>query len=369
MFDYISWRGDLTFKKTPFNPVDNIIFSQLIYLPMDGIVPGPGEQSGIAIADLAVTIAKKRYDDPFFIPDDDLMVRNAAGLVAVMGTAPRYRNCRLFGYVNQTDLFEEKQFSAVSIVIGKKMFKNSLLIVYRGTDMSLVGWKEDFNMSLSDPVPSQKEAVNYLEKMAELTSGPLRAAGHSKGGNLAIYAAANCCRKTRRRIKAIYSNDSPGFHKHVINSEGYRAICGRVQAFVPQSSLIGMLFEHGEAPAIVKSMETGLMQHDLCSWEVSHNDLVRAEKLSKESILVDNILREWINGMESDQRRQFIEALYTILSATNARSVFDLTSDWLQSVVSIINSLKHIDESAKKLIGKAIGDLFWAVWKNLHTLR
>ena len=367
MFDYISWRGDLTFEKSHFNPVDNIIFSQLVYLPLDGIVPNPNEQNGITIADAAVRIDEMQHDDPSFL--NELMVIQAAALINAMGKAQRYKNCRLYGYVNQTDPFREKQFSAVSVVIGRRIFRKSLLIVYRGTDMSLVGWKEDFNMSLSEPVPSQKEAVSYLEKMAKKFKGPLRLAGHSKGGNLAIYAAACCRKQTRRRIAAIFSNDAPGFHQQVINSRGYQAIRDRIQAFVPQYSLIGMLFEHGETPAIVKSTENGFMQHDLCSWEVIHNDIVRAEGLSRESILVDNILRDWINGMETEQRRQFIEALYTILSATQARSLTDLTSDWLQSVVSIIDSLNHIDETAKNLIGKAIGDLFWAVIKNIHIAK
>jgi len=224
-------------------------------------------------------------------------------------------------------------------------------------------------MSLSDPVPSQKEAAIYLEKMAGRFKGPLRIAGHSKGGNLAVYAASHCRKETSRRILEIFSNDAPGFHQNVIESEGYRAIRSRIRAFVPQSSLVGMLFKHGKKAAIVQSTETGLKQHDLCTWEVMGNDMVYADELSSESILVNNILRDWINDMEIGQRRQFIEAVYTIITAGQARSISDLSSDWLQSIVSIINSLKNIDEPAKKLIGKSIGDLFWAARKNIATLR
>ena len=367
IFDYIAWRGDLTFAQSPFNPVDNIIFSQLAYLPLDGIVGGPDTKGSVCIADAAEQIAKRQHDNPSFL--NDLTVIEAAALVGAMGTAQRFKNCRLTCYVNQTDLVSEKQFSAVSVVLGKKMFKRSLLIVYRGTDMSLVGWKEDFNMSLSEPVPSQLEAAAYLEKMAGRFKGSLLVAGHSKGGNLAIYAASCCGKTTRRRIVAVYSNDAPGFHRQFVEGRGYRAIRSRIRAFVPQSSIIGMLFEHGETPVIVKSTETGLMQHDLCSWEIIHNDIARAEELSKESVLVDSILRDWINGMETEQRHQFIEALYTILGATHAQSVTELASDWLKSIVGIINSLKHIDEAAKKSIGKAIGDLFRIAGKNIQALR
>lgn len=367
MIDYISWRGDLKFDASPFNPVDNIIFSHLAYLPLDGIVPGPEVRGGMTIAGVAEQIAQRQREDTSFL--DDQIIVEAAALVHAMGMAPRYKNCQLCSYVNQTDLFQEKQFSAVSVVLGKKLLETSLLVVYRGTDVNLVGWKESFNMSLSDPVPSQKEAAIYLEKMAGRFKGPLRIAGHSKGGNLAVYAASHCRKETSRRILEIFSNDAPGFHQNVIESEGYRAIRSRIRAFVPQSSLVGMLFKHGKKAAIVQSTETGLKQHDLCTWEVMGNDMVYADELSSESILVNNILRDWINDMEIGQRRQFIEAVYTIITAGQARSISDLSSDWLQSIVSIINSLKNIDEPAKKLIGKSIGDLFWAARKNIATLR
>ena len=367
MFDYISWRGDLTFEQSPFNPVDNIIFSHLVYLPLNDIVPGPDVRGGMSIAGAAEQIAQRQRDDPSFL--DDQIVVEAAALVHAMGMAPRYKNCQLCGFADQTDLIQEKQFCAVSVVIGKKILETSLLVVYRGTDVNLVGWKEDFNMSLSEPVPSQREAVNYLERMAGRTKGPLRLAGHSKGGNLAIFAAARCRKETKRRIVAVYSNDAPGFHQHFLESQDYQAIHHRIVSFVPQSSLVGMLFKHGKKAAIVQSTETGLKQHDLCTWEVMGNDLVRADELSRESILVNNILRDWINEMENEQRRRFIEAIYTIVTANHARSISDLSSDWLQSIVSIINSLKNIDEPTKKLIGKSIGDLFWAARKNIATLR
>ena len=368
MYDYISWRGDLPFEQSPFNPVDNIIFSQLAYLPLDGIVPGPGEQGGVSIAEAAGFFAEKQIDSPSF-PGEDPMVKEAAGLIDVMGTAPRYRNCRLCGYVSQIDPSLEKQFSALSVMLSGKWGKGTLLVLYRGTDMSLVGWKESFNMSFNGSVPSQQEAVSYLEKMAERSGGPLLIAGHSKGGNLAIYAAAHCSPKTSSRISTIYSNDAPGFSKRTIKSKGYREISSRIQAFIPQSSLVGILFEHGVPPVIVKSTKTGPMQHILSSWEVTYNDMNRVEELSKGSLLVENILNDWISGIEKTQRRQFIGAIYTILTATNARSISDLTVSWFKSAGSIISSLKNIDDPTRKLIGKTIGDLFRAAGNSIKVQR
>ena len=184
LFDYVYWRGDLEFSCSPFNPVDNIIFSQLSYLPMDGIVPGPDDRGSVSIAELAEIYGEKQSMG-FVLPTDDITVSGAISVINAIGTAPRYKNCRLFGYVSSIDKSQEKQFAAYCTIIPRKRYSGDMLAVYRGTDMSLVGWKEDFNMSVKKSIPSQKEAVFYLDKMASRFAGPVMTAGHSKGGNLA----------------------------------------------------------------------------------------------------------------------------------------------------------------------------------------
>jgi hypothetical protein len=240
-----------------------------------------------------------------------------------------------------------------------------MLVVYRGTDMTLIGWKESFNMSFITSIPSQKEAVSYLDKTARRFRYPLIIAGHSKGGNLAIYAAAFCSKRTQRRITVIYSNDAPGFHKQVIESEDYQSICPRIRSFIPQSSLVGMLFEHGETPMVIKSVANGPMQHSLCSWEVTYNNMVDAGELTPQSLFIDNIISEWINQIDEGQRQQFIQAIYKILVSCDAESVADLTEDWKNTDGGIINALLNMDKPTKKLMGKIIGDLFKTARENI----
>ncbi|MDR2923810.1 MAG: DUF2974 domain-containing protein [Treponema sp.] len=377
LFDYISWRGDLEFDRLPFNPVDNIVFSQLSYLPMDGIVPGLHERGSsavissavisgavsVTIGELAAKYAVMQRDNPSGL-SNDITVNDAISVINAIGSAPRYKDCKLFGYTNNIDIDQEKQFAAFCAIIGKKHFSKKMLVVYRGTDMTLVGWKESFNMSFITSIPSQKEAVSYLEKAAGRFRYPLIIAGHSKGGNLAIYASAFCSKLTRKRIAAIYSNDAPGFHKEVIQSGGYRAICSRIQSFIPQSSLVGMLFEHGEIPMVIKSSASGPMQHNLCSWEVTYNNMVNAGELTPQSRFIDNIICEWINQIDEGQRQQFIQAIYSILVSCNAASVADLTDDWKNTAGGIINALINMDKPTKKLMGKIIGNLFNTARKN-----
>ena len=367
LFDYVSWRGDLDFDLIPFNPVDNIVFSQLAYLPMDDIVPAPDKRAIVSVSALAKLYAAKRGGRPQ--ASKDVTVAMASSVLAAIGMAPRYENCGLFGYVNNTDHGAEKQFSAFCAVTGRKRSARKLLIVFRGTDTSIVGWKEDLNMSLLYSVPSQKEAVSYLEKVAWRFPYPIIVAGHSKGGNLAIYASAFCNQAIKRRITAIYSNDAPGFHREIIHNGEYREICGRIQAFVPQSSFVGMLLDHAVTPRVVKSNATGLLQHDMRSWEVRRDDLADGGELTAQSRFIHSIVTEWIGKIGAERRYQFIEALYKILLSTNATSFADIGSDWPHSAAGIIGGLKTVDGRTKKLMGEIVGELFRTASKNIIRQR
>ncbi|MCL2192299.1 MAG: DUF2974 domain-containing protein [Treponema sp.] len=363
MFDYVSWRGDLEFDLIPFNPVDNIVFSQLSYLPMDGIVQASGKGNPVSVSALAKMYMAKHGGNPS--ASKDITVARASSTLSAISMAPRYEDCEVFGYVNNTDPGTEKQFSAFCVIIGRKRSSRKLVVVFRGTDTSIVGWKEDLNMSLVNSIPSQEEAVSYLEEMANCHSYPLIVAGHSKGGNLAMYASAFCNEAIQRRIIAVYSNDAPGFHQEIIQRKGYRAICGRIQAFVPQSSFVGILLEHAVSPKVIKSTAIGLMQHDLRSWEVTRDDLADGGELTPQSRFIHSIITEWIGKIGDERRYQFIEALYKILVSSNATSFAEMGSDWSQSAAGIISGLKNVDGPTKKLMGEIIGELLKTASKNI----
>jgi hypothetical protein len=232
-----------------------------------------------------------------------------------------------------------------------------------------VGWKEDFNMSFSDVVPAQTEAAAYLEKIAGQHRGPLRIGGHSKGGNLAVYASAFCAKKIQRRIRAVYSNDAPGFTQAVIQSPGYQAVREKIHAFVPQDSVIGMLFEHEEDYTVVKSARSGLTQHDIYFWEVNHNDVIRLNELTRESRFVDRTLKEWIGGLDRERREQFIETLYNILKSTEVKSFPELGAGWLKNSLVMLQSLTSLDESARQLMTETLAALFKAAKNNINALK
>jgi hypothetical protein len=360
IFDYLSWRGDLTFEQSPFNPVDNIILSQLTYLSWDSIVPGPDEDKGITILKAAEIFAKKMEDDSLHGP---VIFKEDPSLINILSKADRFKNCKLYDYVNQVDTVQEKQFSALCINLGTATF-----IAYRGTDVSVVGWKEDFKMNFSAAIPAQIEAVSYLEKAAAKTKDPLLLGGHSKGGNLAIYAASSCAKEIQDRIIAIYSNDAPGFHGRFFERGGYREVRQRIYSFVPQTSVIGLLFEHGNDYTVIKSTQKGIFQHDQYTWQITHNDMIRVDSVDQGSRFINKTLREWISSLDDEHIRVFSDTLFGVLNDAEIESFTEFGEDWFNAAGRVIQSYGHIDPDIKKNIGKVLAALFKAATNNINTL-
>jgi len=362
LFDYISWRGDLYFTQSPLNPVDYVVLSQLSYFPFDGIVPGPEETGGVQFK-AAGSILLERIKNDASVQKTLFMFKEDPDFLKALVSSNRFGNCCLMGYVNQIDTEKEIQFSAICIHTGD----GSCSVIFRGTDTSFVGWKEDLNMTFKETIPAQQEAVKYLEKMASLTSGPLRVSGHSKGGNLAVYAASFCDRKTQMRITDIFNFDAPGFHEKTISSEGYCAIKDKIRSYIPQSSVIGLFLEQGSNYSVVKSTQLGIFQHSLFSWEVTHNDMVYLDDVTLSSRFVDKTLSEWIGSIDNDHREKFIEAMYAIINASEAKTLQELESTWFMSMGKIIRSLTSIDEPTKKIFMKAFIQLIRSARRNIET--
>ncbi|MDR1747701.1 MAG: DUF2974 domain-containing protein [Spirochaetaceae bacterium] len=363
IFDYLEWRGDIRQDQIPFNTVDYLILSRISYLPFDGIVPDDSGTESITIGEAAELFAKLRSGknnpiDPHIIWHDDIP------FIAALGKSPRFSGLKLTRYVNIVDTAQEKQFSALTI-LG---CDNFLFVSFRGTDNTIVGWKEDFNMSFLSNIPAQKEAVEYLNGTARAFSENMKLGGHSKGGNLAIYAASFCGEDVRSRITDIYTQDSPGFCEDVLSAAGYLEISGRIHAFVPQGSVVGMLFGHTGNYTVVKSTEKGILQHDIYSWEVIRDDMVRLETVTKGSTFMDKTMNEWITGLTPDQRRQFSDTIYTMLTATDSQTLQELTSSRLKNAIAMVRALRIAGKSDRAAVGGAVTAFLKAARDNMKTL-
>lgn len=340
ILDYIKWRGDLSMDSAPFNELDGLVLARLSYAPFDKI-DLQRAAAPVSVQDAALALLKT--------PDLERSVlwKYDVDLLAALSENDRFRNMQLVGYVNHIDDETQTQFSAVTIRVRDGLH----YVSFRGTDDTLVGWKEDFNMSFICPVPAQTSSVAYLERMADACPGTLILGGHSKGGNLAVYSSVYCRPEIQDRIRTIYSFDGPGFDESVLRCQQYGRISGKTAAFIPQSSVVGMLLEHEEDHIIVKSTErSGLLQHDIYSWEVERDHLCYLDTLTDRSRFIDGTLKGWVADMDAAQRETFVDALYAIVSQTNARTLRDLSDHWFESASAILSSLKDLDEPTRKLI-------------------
>lgn len=333
VYDYLNWRGELTFREAPINEVDCLLFSVLSYLDFGGIVPA--EHTG-------ATIPIKAAANTFFSrnPEQDqlkigvLLPKDIIVLLRRIKDLRRFRNVEMRAYVNRVDPEEQIQFSAITFLTGD----GSAVVVFRGTDDSLIGWKENFNMSFLPVVPAQLAAAEYLEKAAEVHPGALYIAGHSKGGNLSVYSAVHAPKETKNRIVQVYNYDGPGFYTPQLNNPDYLEVRPLIRTLVPQSSVVGMLLEHDDNYAVVKSRQTGLLQHNGLSWEVMGSCFVRLRNISAGSRNADLTLNQWIRSMTPEQREEFTDAVYELLSVNNAMTLTELVS-----------ARAHWNEHSKKL--------------------
>lgn len=351
LFDYLDWRGDLTLATDPFNEIDGMILSRFAYA-FFGLVM---EQKAdfIRLKDIAGMLLDYPDMASIVLEGDDMR------LYRRMAECPRFCNMMVGNFVDLFDKVQEIQFSAYTV----KLDENSYCAVYRGTDNTVVGWKENMNMGFTSPLMSQKLAVEYLNDFAQSHEGNLFLAGHSKGGNLASYAAAFCRQDVQERIIGVYNYDGPGFHEAVLEAEGFRVICDRIHTFVPQASLVGVLLGHKEEHRVIHSLDfRGPVQHNMYSWEVRGNHFVYEEKTTSASQFFNQTLKEWLAKMDMEQREKFVEALYSVISETNDRTLNGMKENWLENSKLIIKSLAHMDEESRGIIQEGLALL-------MHTMR
>lgn len=274
-------------------------------------------------------------------------------LIEAAAASRRFGGTRLAFYVNEVDEKESFQFSAITFFL-----ENGLsYVAFRGTDESFTGWKEDLNMSFSDPVPSQLKSVAYIEKYAPRLTGNFMVGGHSKGGNLAVYAAAKLPMQIEVRITDIFNHDGPGFTEGVLSEEEYNNVKGKIRKTLPESSIFGMLLYQKEPYRVISSSQSGIMQHDPFSWLVEDGEFVVKERLKNGQVEFNDALNRWIGSLSDEQRRVFIDTLYQVMAASDAKDLSDFVENWKRSVNNVIFALGDIDTETKSL-----------VWEVLRTL-
>ncbi|MBQ3291313.1 MAG: DUF2974 domain-containing protein [Mogibacterium sp.] len=348
IFEYLDWRGDVPFDADPFNDVDNIVLAELAYSEFDGIVPEDGTQISLSEVCEAFFTTHTREE----LIEDDNPIAKAPLLMDGMLSGGRFGSMMVSDYVNIIDTERSLQFSAMTFWLSD----GTAYIAYRGTDSTIVGWKEDFNMSYLPETGGQREAIEYLNKVASGLDIPIRVGGHSKGGNFAVYASAFCDSSIKDKILNVYSNDGPGFRSNVMEAEDYKSILPKVISIVPDTSIIGMLLTSKVENHVVKSSAFGLMQHDCLTWQVARNRFESAE-LSELGQFIFKTQVDWLSKIDDNSRELFVNTLFSLFESTGMGTFGKMSDNKLKSAESIISTLTGLPRERQKEMKRILREL------------
>ena len=354
LLDYLDWRGDLTLEQSPFNEVDNLILAELSFVDFKDIVPAPGAGESVNLREAAEAFFAKfpegeKIDMGVLVPDA------IADMLRKMADSRRSGDMKLNCFVDHLDVGKGEQFAALAVETGDR----TLYLSFRGTDDTLAGWKEDFELACMPEVPAQKKALDYVRDVArQFPRKKLRLGGHSKGGNLAVYAGVFCPESVQRRIIAVWSNDGPGFHTDLLDLPEHQRVAERIYSIVPKSSVVGMLLEHEEDYTVVDSDQLGFMQHDGFSWQVMGDHFVTLRQVTRQAHLSDQELRKWVHGLSVEQREAFVSAMFDVLTASGAVTLTDLKDDSFKAVGAIIKAMKDLDKETRDGLWDFLAILF-----------
>ncbi len=355
--DYVIGYGRYTIDEEPFNEVDSLVLSQFSYLKFDKILTGSGRvKKAMRIWEL------KESGDYETLYADSRFEKVNRELFEAMAGSRRFSSVRLYDHVNIVDPQWEIQFSAITC-----MFDNGFTYVaFRGTDETLTGWKEDFNMSFITPVPAQEKAVQYLNRIGSSVASDLTVGGHSKGGNLAVYASMMCRPKVRSRIEAIYSHDGPGFAEGVLDSEEFACIKDRIRKSVPRSSVVGMVLQTQENYEVVKCCNFGLLQHDPYNWLIDGVGFKKADSIFRHRYVTDRSVNKWIRGMDREQRQEFVELLFEIVRGLGSDDLNDVMGDPVNSGRRIKSTYEGMNEEDRDILKGLFRDLSDAIGETVR---
>ena len=313
MLDYIRWRGDLPFTVSPPNEVDAVIFSTLSYIPFRGRTVFHPEEA----------IPFSEAVEEFFSypePPNYIRAQRDLDLLKAAGESVRFGNTRITEYRPKFIKEQDTQFAGVTFLLDD----GSLFVTFRGTDNTLVGWKEDLSMSFRSVIPSQALAKQYLQDVLMTHSGPVRVSGHSKGGNVAVYAVSQSAPVIRDRVLEVYNQDGPGFSAEFLEDPGYRSILPKIRTYLPQGSMIGVVLYRAEPVIIVQSHETSIMQHDPFSWNICGTAITRMDALNANSRFFRLTMENWLAGFDMDDRVRLVNMLYDLLTSGDVEVMDDI---------------------------------------------
>ncbi len=351
--NYIKWRGDLNFHQAPFNKVDHLGLALLIYNDFGGIVPGRDENKRITIKEAA---------DKYFLTHsiDNLGRYDYDWVIYYMGKYERFRSLYLSDYVDVNDSDRNMMFTAFTVHLPD----GSHFVAYRGTTMDIDDWRMDFQISFEE-IEAQRASARYLMYIMQKYAGDIYVGGHSKGGNLAVYASMHAADIVRSRIKKIYSFDGPGFCPELLDERAFNEIKDRIVHVVPTFSVVGMLFELNVTHEIVDSSAEKFLQHSGMTWKIEGNHFVHKRFLTEESTIYNRAIDDWIGNATMEQRKSFTKDIFDSMKAGGAVTVTDISKGGFHDFGTILLSAVNSESKTKIVFGKFFGSL----WRSFEKIK
>ena len=374
MMDYLDWRGDVPFSVDPFNEVDSLVLSEVAYVDFGGIVPGPDDEvpqdhlrrAGIPVVRLADAV--KRYWDLHTaaeIESSGTLYKLAPYVLEKLCSGARFGDMLLGGYVNKISPEKNEQMSALTFFLSDE----TAFTAFRGTDDTLIGWKEDFTFSFMKETEGQRSAVEYLNKLYGLADrsevpaaeeevpASVRVGGHSKGGNFAVFAAAFCDQDVKDRIVRVYNNDGPGFLEEITETKEYLEIVPRVISVIPAESLFGLLLNSKYYYKMVKSSSKGIWQHDALSWQIMRNHFEETGEISESSLLMKRIIEAWVYGMNLEERKDAVDSVFNLLEDSGLENLSEIAAEQFRSIPDLLRAYRNLSQEEKQKLHETMGNL------------
>ena len=353
IFDYLTDVQYDSFYDLPLNELDVLALTELTYLPFDNLL----DQSVNRLSDVATRV-----------PRESTMLTNKERLQLLdqLSQHKRFKNSKLSNFVNDIDVELQKQFAAMTY----RLNLDTYLIVFRGTDDSIIGWKEDFHMTYMKEIPAQKHALEYLEDFfKQYPKQKVIIAGHSKGGNLAVYAASQIQPELQEKISAVFTYDAPGLQAHLTETSGYQEVIPKIHRYVPQGSVIGMMLEIPDTPIVVRSLALGgIAQHNTFSWQTEGTHFVQLEEISSESLQIKDALKEWMDSVPDEELELYFNLFFGTILESGINSINDLSStgaiEHIHQLVSQAQTLEPQQVEILRNLTQLLLDARFQAWKN-----
>lgn len=352
ILDYLTQYGQEDFSQRPLGAVDILIINELGYLPFGDHLD---LSQPVNLAQARLTIEEEEQTQPNY---DFLVTKERVELVDLVTRSARFADLELVAYLNEVSQEFEKQFAAL---VFRLPSIGHTQLVFRGTDDSLIGWKEDFQLTYMREIPAQRQAKAYLEAFLGQCPDQLVVTGHSKGGNLAVVAASGLAQDLQDKISQVYMLDAPGLHQTVLASPGYARIRERVQVIRPKESIVGVMLEHDLPCLIVDSQGAGISQHNAGNWLIEDGDFLPVAEGTKLSQALEVTFKEWTNALTSQELKMLIDTVFDSLLSQGIESLNDFQD--FATLSKALTALGQVPTDKKSLIQKSISQLWTIFWK------